>query len=61
MAVTFTRFILEKALDSPFTITMMAAKEVTPYEVQDVVVDILKYQEETAPPKTAEAEKDDGK
>ena len=55
-AIAFTRLILQKVLDSPFTLAVMARDEVSPDAVEDTVAEILEYLEKTAPEKPQEAE-----
>ena len=55
-AITITREILMKALDSPFTMVEMTMFEEDPEHVQDKVYDILCYLEKTKPKKPEEAE-----
>lgn len=49
MAITITRVVLKKALDSPFTMVEMTARSMNPHHVEDQVTVILEYLEKTAP------------
>jgi len=55
MAISLTRGILTKALDSPFTLVTMTWEEVEPDAVEDTIAEILWYLEKTAPEKPQEA------
>ena len=55
MAISLTRSILTKALDSPFTLVVMTRDIVNPDTVEDTVAEILRYLEKTAPEKPQEA------
>ena len=56
MAISLTRSILTKALDSPFTLAVMTRDKVEPDAVEDTIAEILWYLEKTAPEKPQEAE-----
>jgi len=53
-AITITRGILKKALDSPFTMVEMTWFDIDPDAVEDEVERILCYLEKTAPEKPEE-------
>ena len=55
-AIQVTRLRLEEALRSPEVLVKMAAWDVEPDAVEDVVSEILEYLEKTGPEKPQEAE-----
>ncbi|GAH72286.1 unnamed protein product, partial [marine sediment metagenome] len=46
-AITCTRYILQKALDSPFTMTVITLDDLNPEHLQDKIYEILCYLEKT--------------
>ena len=56
MAISLTREVLTRALDSPFTMAVMTRDGVTPNDIEYHIEQILEYLEKTAPDKLGEAE-----